>query len=848
MSGPVCPHCKGELADGEEVCSKCAKAATISPLEEEEKGIQGQDEGGEAPPSDKETGPENDPDGGDGSEEDMLKDLMAKVQNAQAELDDELGGGLEDLRKRVGGVVDVIDRLENLNEAPPGEEGEEEGVEPPSGDAPSGGEKPEDDAPRKDPDDKEDIPDAQLEGVEEVPVPEEAISDAVPMGHFEFPTESPYESMRITVEEDGDEYEGEDDLAYQTVDLDPITDNLIALIRMRRNEGQLQEAMELLEMASELSPNDKRISEEMKVLEAVLESEVGTGMISGEDITKTTVLAEELTETISQLEESAASTISQLERLIDTTDPSSEDIQQVEEKLKDAVLSFKEKRFHNSQKLAKEGIERIKEVIQKAMDASTQENIDTARDLMAELESSKRDEDQELFKSLEETFEEGVKAFLSEEFERSNLLSRDVIRRILDHRDPEAGEIKERIVGYRRDLSAQKDLAFLEDEIMDIESVLDIAEKMVKKRRYSDAKKLLVRIEGTVGEVQGKRELFLKAKEMRIKITNRFDRLRGVDDSIKGQEKKVKYFNMLFDKERFEDLISLGNEIEEAFDQVEETKQRADADSVMRSLGEVVKKAEELYEGLEYLSRYDQVKSRYERGEYSSILQEGRTLLNEMNIKLKTQFLERAQKVSSMSIESKLLLSKLEAMGSDPGDLSDELKKARNMIQGERYRQGIKLMEDVISRMGDMAAKRGEFLEGFLLIHHDSLEAIMDRYRDEPQMFLIRKNRVPFIKKLTDLGRYSKALDLYRELGSSFPKILTKGDMRKRIEKDMNQLKFDMYTRKDEGQDITEPLSFYKTAQKSFSDGSLIEAEYLTLLSRKYMDSLMGDGPTKIPV
>ena len=783
------------------------------------------------------------------SEEDMLKELMAKVKSAQAELDDDLGGGLEDLRKRVGGVVDTIERLENLNETPP-----EEGVEKPEGDdaltsgeIPPEGEKPDDDTPRKGPD-VEGLQEAQQEGVEEEPTPEAAISDAVPMGHFEFPTESPYESMKLSAEQDEGGFEGEADLAYGSVDLDPITDNLIALIRMRRNDGDLQEAMELLEMASELSPNDQRISEEMKILEAVLESQVDISIISGDDITKTTVLAEELTETISQLEESASSAISQLERLLDTTDRAREDVIAVEDKLKDSVVSFKEKRFHNAQKLAKEGMERIKEIIQEAMDASTQENIDIARDLMAELESSRKSEDLELFSSLEETFKEGVKAFLSEEFERSNLLSREVIRKILDHRDPEAGEIKEQILSYRRDLSAQKDLTFLEDEIRDIESVLNVAEKMVKRRRYSDAKKLLVRIEGTVGEVQAKRELFLKAKEMRIKITNRFERLEGIDDSIKGYQKKVKYINLLFDKERFEDLISLGKDIEEAFDNVEETKQKDDADSLMRSLDEVMKKAEELYEGLEYIGRYGQIKSRYERGEYSSILQEGRALLNEMNIKLKTQFLERAQRVSSMIIEYRLLSSKLEAMGSDPGDLSDELKKARNMIKGERYVEGIKLMEDVLSRMGDMAVKRGEFLEVFLSIHHDSLEAIMDRYRDEPQMFLIRKKRVPFIKKLTDMGRYSKALDLYHELGSNFPKILTKGDMRTRIEKDMNELKFDIYTRKDEGLDITQPLSFYKTAQKSFSDGSLIEAEYLTILSRKYMDNLMGDGPTKMPV
>ncbi len=825
MSGPVCPRCEEELADGEEVCSKCGEAVVVSPREESETGDPGHGEGGESSSSDEEMDPEADPEEGgtNDSEEDMLKDLMAKVKDAQAELDNDLGGGLDDLRKRVGGVVDVIDRLENMKETT------------------SDGEKPEDDAPLKDPDVPIDVSDVHPEEPGKEP-----ISDAVPMGHFEFPTESPYESMRLAAEQDEEEFEGEADLAYRSVDLEPITDNLITLIRMRRNEGDLQEAMELLEMASELSPNDQRISEEMKILEAVLERQVDTGVISGEDITKTTVLAEELTETISQLEEGASSAISQLERLIDTTDRSREDVIKVNDKLKDSVISFKEKRFHNAQKLAKEGMERIKEIIQEAMDTSTQENIDIARDLMAELESSKKDEDLELFKSLEGTFEEGVKAFLSEEFERSNLLSREVIRRILDHRDPEAGEIKEQILSYRRDLTAQKDLTFLEDEIRDIESVLNIAENMVKKRRYSDAKKLLVRIEGTVGEVQAKRELFLKAKEMRIKITNRYERLEGIDDSIKGYQKKVKYLNMLFDKERFEDLISLGKEIEEAFDQVEETKQRVDADSLMRSLDEVAKKAEELYEGLEYMGRYDQIKSRYERGECSSILQEGRTLLNEMNIKLKTQFLERAQRVSSMIIESKLLLSKLKAMGSDPDDLIDELKKARNMIKGERYGEGIKLMEDVISRMSDMAAGRSEFLKGFLSIHHDSLEVIMDRYRDEPRMFLIRKKRVPFIKKLTDLGRYRKALELYRELGSNFPKILTKGDMRKRIENDMNELKFDIYTRKDEGQDITEPLSFYNTAQRSFSDGSLIEAEYLTLLSRKYMDSLMGDGQTKI--
>ena len=793
--------------------------------------------------SGEETAPEDDPEeeGTSDSEESMLKDLMEKVKNAQAELDNELGGGLEDLRKRVGGVVDVIDRLENMDTASP-EEKEVEDVAQPHAEVPPEEKEVEDAAhPAEVPPEEKEVEDA-------APIPEVTISDAVPMGHFEFPTESPYESMTLSTEQDDGEFEGEADLAYGSVDIDPITDNLIALIRLRRNEGDLQEAMELLEMASELSPNDQRISEEMRIVEAVLENQVDTSIISGDDITKTKVLAEELTETISQLEESASSAISQLERLLDTTDRTREEVIAVEDKLKDSVLSFKEKRFHNSQKLAKEGMERIKEIIQESMDASTQENIDIARDLMAELESSKKSEDQELFSSLDETFNEGVKAFLSEEFERSNLLSREVIRKILDHRDPEAGEIKEQILSYRRDLSAQKDLTFLEDEISDIESVLNVAEKMVKKRRYSDAKKLLVRIEGTVGEVQAKREFFLKAKEMRIKITNRFERLEGIDDSIKGYQKKVKYLNMLFEKERFEDLISLGKDIEEAFDQVEETRQKADADFLMQSLDEVVKKAGELYEGLEYISRYDQIKSRYERGEYSSILQEGRALLNEMNLKIKTQFLERAQKVSSMLIEARLLSTKLEAMGSDHGDLIDELKKARNLIKGERYGEGIKLMEDVLSRMGVKADKRGAFLEVFLSIHRDSLEVIMDRYRDEPQMFLIRSKRIPFIKKLTDLGRYSKALDLYRELGSNFPKILTKGDMKARIEKEMNELKFDIYTRKDEGMDITEPLSFYKTAQKSFTDGSLIEAEYLTLLSRKYMDNLLGGGPTKVPV
>ncbi|MCK5773151.1 MAG: hypothetical protein KAH57_05130, partial [Thermoplasmata archaeon] len=137
MSGPVCPDCGVELADGEEVCSKCAEGKAVPEPEGAQIGDPGHGEGGEPMSSGEETAPEDDPEeeGTSDSEESMLKDLMEKVKNAQAELDNELGGGLEDLRKRVGGVVDVIDRLENMDTASP-EEKEVEDVAQPHAEVP----------------------------------------------------------------------------------------------------------------------------------------------------------------------------------------------------------------------------------------------------------------------------------------------------------------------------------------------------------------------------------------------------------------------------------------------------------------------------------------------------------------------------------------------------------------------------------------------------------------------------------------------------------------------------------------------------------------------------------------
>jgi fructose-bisphosphate aldolase class 1 len=119
------------------------------------------------------------------------------------------------------------------------------------------------------------------------------------------------------------------------------------------------------------------------------------------------------------------------------------------------------------------------------------------------------------------------------------------------------------------------------------------------------------------------------------------------------------------------------------------------------------------------------------------------------------------------------------------------------------------------------------------------MEAIMDRYRDEPLIILLKKKHVPMARRYIDTGYYQKAVESYEKLADRLDSIVIREEMKNRIESDLAKGRFDIYRRKDEGLDIAEPLSIFTQAQKRFTEGKVLMAEYLLEVSRKYCDNIL---------
>jgi len=832
-----CPECGKEVSDEESECLSCG--ASIAHDDDDSTQM-------------------------DEDDLEMLNRLKSRILSAQAELEGQVGGGIEDLSKRVGGVLESVERIENIEKMQPREyvtgDGMEADLGEPSGELEYGEpgteistyqEQGTEVLSRKDIEVEGEIsPEAGKELENKGEAAEEARSDAaqeergphiidegVMVGdepaveQVGVSSDSPY----AEVEAIGPPYEDLDISIYPSIDIMPLVDNLINLTRIKREKGDIRRAMELLEMANDLAPHDDRLIKEMDALEKVLTGEV----VPEPEEKKTKVLAEELEDTISQLEKKADSAISQLRRLLKTTDIPEKDQKEYVLKLNEAAEASSAKMFSKAHTIACEAIDGLKGRIKESMDLHTQANIDRARELVEELEGDPGDIGPEVITRIKGQFEEAVKAYLTGEFERSSLLTRGVISQILDLRDPEAVRLKERIKELRGEISKSTDLSLFRSELAEIDNVLKIAENKIEGRDYSDAKKLLDRIGGNVEDVKRKGELYLRAKEMRIKVNNRFERLTSIDDEVKAEKNKVKYLNQLFDKDRFEDLLTLGEELDSRFKEIENKKKIRDVDEVIEGLSEVMERASQLDGAVEYLSRYERLKEKVEKGEMAGVSVEGRKLLDEINLKFKTQFLERAKKVSDLTVRSRVSMSRLRTMRIETSSFEKRIRKAKNLMKGGNYKEGIAIMEEANSGMERILKEKERYFKDYTSIYRDSLEVVMDRYRDDPNMHLIKERRVPIMRKLTEMGRYRKVMEMYRELEGVFPTVLLTDEKKDRLEEELNQTRFEIYSKKDEGEDIAEPLEIYNEAQKSFGEGNVVLAEYLIQVGRRYLDTML---------
>ena len=115
----------------------------------------------------------------------------------------------------------------------------------------------------------------------------------------------------------------------------------------------------------------------------------------------------------------------------------------------------------------------------------------------------------------------------------------------------------------------------------------------------------------------------------------------------------------------------------------------------------------------------------------------------------------------------------------------------------------------------------------------------MDRHKDEPVVYHIKSREVPILRKMTEFGNFQKALDNYKEIEARLSDVVTNEDKRDSVESELNDIKFEIYKRKEEGLDISEPLSLYTLAQKRYGEGNVVPAEYLIEVSKRYCEAFM---------
>ena len=115
----------------------------------------------------------------------------------------------------------------------------------------------------------------------------------------------------------------------------------------------------------------------------------------------------------------------------------------------------------------------------------------------------------------------------------------------------------------------------------------------------------------------------------------------------------------------------------------------------------------------------------------------------------------------------------------------------------------------------------------------------MDRHREQAVIFHIRSRHIPIIRKMEELERFNLAIQNYEKMGEKFSGLKLPEERRSRIETELTECKFEIYKRKEQGLDISEPLNLYTTAQKKFSSGDVVPAEFLVEVSKRYCNEII---------
>jgi hypothetical protein len=748
-------------------------------------------------------------DRGDGSGEEMESDeqelldaLMKKIETA-GELEEEVDSHFTDFSERVEGVMDSIDRIEKIERS-----NMEKLLYKDGEDAGSVSEEDQDN-------------DLSLED------------------QIFLPTESPYEE----VGEGGLHPDDEADLVdHYGSEAESILMNLKRLIELKIEKEEMDAANDLYNLAKSMGSGSDLFRKEFRNIMEKLGMEVPIDKeipdVPDEE-KETKVLDPELADGIDILQKKAKNAIEKLNSLIESTDLSQEEFNTVKDRYLTATDLFREKRFHKAHQVSLEGLNTIKLQAQDDLENRIQDTLYKAKGMIEDIEKDGSLEDMTILDGLKGDIDTAMKAFLTNEYERANLLSKKVMNLILDLTQPDDGVIKEKAKNIKIDLDRLKEKNILQDDIAELNSILESAEQLIRRRDNTSAGKVIDQITESLEDVKRRADSFSEAKELEIRLTNRIQRLEGTDHDLEDVKKKLSFLKGYLKDERYEDVLVIGTDLEKELSSLENVKQEMEAKALLEKLEDLMVNVTELEDHEILENSFNSIREAFGAGDLELAMEEGSTLLKELSIRTKTLSVERARRIANGMIEARMLILRLRNLNLDTMDMERRIRKSKNMLKEGSRSEGLKQLDKVIHDMKKTIREHLDYMRTFTTIHRDSLEAIMDRHREQPVIFHIRNKHVPLLRKMEELGRFRIAIDGYRNLSKKFSGLILPEDRKGKIETELTECKFEIYKRKEQGMDISEPLSMYTKAQKNFTSGEIVPAEYLVEISRRYCEEFL---------
>lgn len=760
----------------------------------------------------------------DTEENDLLNELMKKIENAGM-LDEEIDSDLSEFTERVEDVVDSVVRIENIERTSMEEkflfrsDGEEEDIET-------------DEVAGSQP--VEVTGETQSEGVigEGIELP-----DVIGQIHVGAP--SPYKEVS-----DGGLHPDERGnlVTHYRSDALEVLDNLKRLIEIKLSKSKEDEARKFLDLAisiGEKEPSFKnKFNEILDRFGVIIDVpvEITETMIEERE---TNVLDPDLADNIDILQKKARSAIEQLGKQIERTEIPPDELREIRNDLAEARDLFHEKRFHKSYNTALHGLKIIKNQAQDYLDNKVQDTLFEAKKMIEEVESKEKPPEEKFINDLKLRMDKAMKAYLTNEYERSNLLAKRIIESIRDLGELEGTPAREVAKNLKTQLEKIKEKNVFNEETSELSALLATANDLIKRKDGLSAKKILDQCSTSIAELEDRSDKYVNSREMEIRITNRLERLQDTDHDLSELTKKLDFLKEYMSDGRFEDAIEIGSDMEKELGTFEKLRTNTVVKSTIEKLGAMMEHVEEMEDSKKVKERFDSIQTAFEMGDIATAESDAEDLLLYLKNRMKTLSVERARRIASSIIEIKILTLKMNSLNIDSTNVERKLRNIKNNIKDGDRGEGLSRLDELVHEIKSDLKDHMDKLKTMTRIHRDSLEVIMDRHRDQPVIFHVRNRHVPILRMMEDMGKFQSAIEEYRKLSSKFAGLKLPEDKKNGIETELTECKFEIYKRKEEGMDISEPLKLYTTAQKKFTSGQEVPAEYLVEISRRYCDSFL---------